>query len=333
MVGKPVSDAMRELPEEHACSRRGGRLIRILVPLLFLVASIGVIYGITSYLNAHAPPLRKGNGTSSDPSGSSVRKIQPDDELPPSPSEPNEADPIIPPPAELPPPVDPSSSPDTSPSPAISALRILERFLDASTLAERVPYLEGRTPQAELEKSCLAGPLAERLQIEPAMQTENPIENFTDFVFKITFARQKGGRESFDVLVRRRGDQEPKVVVDPFLDLVGGRLLEFASNPADSKQGTFQALVSANTTCSDTTIPNYERKISLKLIGEPTGREIATAYAGKSSMIGDMLSNEQSGLGWGRAKACTILLTWNSKEDPSHPYMEASAIKSLNWNP
>jgi len=333
IVDKPVSEAVRELPEEHAHSRRGGPLIRILVPLRFLGAAIGVISGITSFLNSHTPTPRKGSGTSSYQSDASVRKIQPEDELPPSPPEPNEADPIIPPPAPPPMPVDPSSSPDSSPSPAISASRILERFLDASTLADRIPYLEGRTPQAELEKSSLAGPLAERVQIEPAMQTDNPIENFTDFVFKITFARQNGGRESFDVLVRRRGDQEPKVVVDPFLDLVGGRLLEFASNPAEGKQDTFQALVLANTTCSDTTIPNYERKISLKLIGEPTGREIATAYAGKSSMIGDMLNNEQSGLGWGRAKACTILLTWNTKEEPGHPYMEASAVKSLNWNP
>ena len=123
------------------------------------------------------------------------------------------------------------------------------------------------------------------------------------------------------------------MVTDPFLDLFGGRLRDFAAHPAEGRQGTFQVLVSAYNTCSDTTVPNHEKKLTLKLIGEPAGKEIATAYSGKASAISDMLNDDQSGFGWGRPKTCTILLSWNTKDDPSRPYLEASTIKALNWNP
>jgi hypothetical protein len=263
-----------------------------------------------------------------------VRKIQPEDDLPLAPVEPDESTPVVPPiPDPLPvPPVDPSSSLDTKPSASISALEVLEQFLDASTLDERLAHMEGRTSREELEASCLAKPLPERT-IEPAMQSDNSLENYTDFFFKVTFTKASGGKDSYDMLVRRRGDQLPKVVTDPFLDLYGGRLLSFATAPSENKHGTFQVLVSANSSCTDTTVPNYDKKLTLKLISTLTGKEIVSAYAGKASTIGDMLNNDQSGLRWGRAKSCTILLSWNTRDNPARPYLEASSIKALSWNP
>ncbi|OYV07129.1 MAG: hypothetical protein CFE26_02655 [Verrucomicrobiales bacterium VVV1] len=349
-VGKPVSEAMRGQPEGHARSQRGGWFIRILIPLLFLAAMVGVVYGVVSYMEAHQPQPRKPTNVRSDPSGSTVRKIQPEDDLPLAPVEPDESTPVIPPipdpisrpvpspiaepmPDPMPlTPTDPSSSPDTTPSPTISALQVLEQFLDAATLDERLPHMEGRTSREELEMSCLAKPLPEHT-IEPAMQSDNTLENYTDFVFKVTYAKASAGKDSYDMLVRRRGDQAPKVVTDPFLDLYGGRLLAFANSPGENKHGTFQVLVSANSSCSDTTVPNHDKKITLKLIPSLTGKEIVSAYAGKASAIGDMLDNDQSGLRWGRAKPCTILLSWNIRDNPARPYLEASSIKALSWNP
>ena len=312
--------------------------MRLLIPTVFLASAAGVIFGIVSYMKAHEPAKRNPAQSAGGNSGSSVRKIQPEDDLPLPPPEPDESTPIAPlpdPPAQT----DPSSIPNNKPSPASAALKVLEDFLNATTLAERLPLMEGRTPQAELEASCLAKPLPERLQLQPSMQvantieSNNTIENFTNYVFKVTFAKSKGAKESFDLLVRQRGNQVPKVVTDPFLDLFGGRLREFAAHPGDGKQGTFQVLVSAFNTCNDNTVPNYEKKLTLKLIGEPTGKEIVTAYAGKASVIGDMLNNDQSGLSWGRPKACTIILNWNTRDNPARPYIEASTIKALNWNP
>lgn len=328
---------MREQPEDLAPVQRSRRLIRTVIPLLLLACAISLVYGITSFMKAYQPPPQKADAASNGNSGSTVRKIQPEEELPIARPEPDESAPVAPQPNDPPPPsrsthLDPSSSPDSKPPATTSALKVLELFLDASNLAERLPLMEGRTPLTELEKSCLNKPLTERLSVEPAMQSDNPVENFTDFIFKVTFAKLKGKKECYDVLVRRRGNQQPKVVTDPFLDLFGGRLLAFAAEPGDNKQGTFQVLVTANK-CNDSSIPNYEKKISLKVIGEPTGREIITTYAGRASVIGDMLDNDQSGFGWGRAKACTLLLNWNVKDNPAHPYIEACTIKALNWNP
>ncbi len=349
-VGKTISESMRGQPEGHPRSQRGGWLFRILIPLLFLGAMVGVVYGVVSYMKANQPPPRKPTSLPSDPSGSTVRKIQPEDDLPLAPVEPDESTPIIPPipdpiqkpspspnpepiPGPIPlTPVDPSSSPDTKPPASISALQVLEQFLDAATLDERLPHMEGRTSRKELEQSCLAKPLPEHT-IEPAMQSDNSLENYTDFVFKVTFAKTSSGKDSYDMLVRRRGDQDPKVVTDPFLDLFGGRLLAFAATPGENKHGVFQVLVSPNSSCNDTTVPNYDKKITLKLIATLTGKEIVSAYAGKASVIGDMLENDQSGLRWGRAKTCTILLSWNTRDNPARPYLEASSINGLNWNP
>jgi len=334
---------MRELPDPPSNSRRGACFLRLFIPVVYVASAVGVVYGIISYMKAHEPPPRAPATTfpnGRDPS-STVREIQPEDHLPLAPLEPDESAPVYPPPIDPAPQVDPSSSPDTKPSPAAASLKVLEDFLNASTLAERLPHLEGRTPTEELEKSCLAKALPERLSVQPLMasrgsdviEINNPVENFTNFVFKVTFAKPGGNKESYDILVRQRGTQPPKVVTDPFLDLFGGRLHKFATEPGEGKQGTFQVLVSAYKTCNDTSIPNYEKKISLKLGGADVGKEITTAYAGKASVIGEMLDNDQSGLGWGRSKTCTILLNWNTKDDPARPYLEAIAIKSLNWNP
>jgi hypothetical protein len=41
----------------------------------------------------------------------------------------------------------------------MAAMEVLEKFLAAKTLAERLPMMETQTPEAELANSCLAGPL------------------------------------------------------------------------------------------------------------------------------------------------------------------------------
>lgn len=331
-VGKPVSEAMRGKPEGHARAERGGWFFRILIPLLLIVSIGGVIFGVVSFINSNQPPVKKPATGGPGSSGSTVRKIQPEDDLPLAPVEPDETAPVVPPLPEPPAPVDPSSSPDTKPSPTISALQTLEQFLDAASLSDRLALMEGRTSREELETSCLNKPLPART-IEPAMQSDNAVENFTDFTFKVTFTKSAGVKETYEVLVRRRGDQTPKVVTDPFLDLYGGRLRAFASAPGDNKHGTFQVLVSAFNLCSDETIPNHDKKITLKLLPSPTSKEIVNAFAGKASVIGDMLNNDQSGLRWAGPKTCTILLSWNTRDNPARPYLEASSIKALNWNP
>ncbi len=134
------------------------------------------------------------------------------------------------------------------------------------------------------------------------------------------------------LLVRSRGGNPPKIVADPFLDTFGGRLAAYAAAPAE-KGGTFQAVVYAVASCTDPKIPNREKKLTLKLLASDNDKEIARACFGRQSKIGEMLEDGSYGLSYGIAKACTVMLRWNTEDDPQYPYLEALAIKDLGWNP
>ena len=126
-------------------------------------------------------------------------------------------------------------------------------------------------------------------------------------------------------------DQRPKVVAEPFLDSFGGRLAAYAATPSD-KAGIFQVVVYAVASCTDPAVPNRDRKLTLKLLASDTGTEITRAYFGKQSKINEILENSAYDLKYGTAKACTVLLRWNTEEDPEKPFLEALAIRDLSWN-
>jgi hypothetical protein len=152
-----------------------------------------------------------------------------------------------------------------------------------------------------------------------------------DTFFRVVFI--DGNRKNpCDVLVRRRGSQDPKVVVNPFLDLFGGRLANFAAKPVE-RPGTFHAFVTALHTCSDTRIPNADNKFTLKLTASIEGPAIAFAHFGRGSAIAENLKSDRPGLRWGSAKPCTLTLVWNTRDNPEYPYLEAASIKAFNWNP
>lgn len=331
-VGKPMPESLRGGQEEAPERRRSSVLLRVFVPLLFLGTGVGLVFGILQFLNGQKTPAGLKELTRPAVAEPVKRPSEPKSSLPPA-VEPDESAPVAPPTSEALTPPDLSSRPSSKSTAATDAIAVLEKFLSAKTLEERLPLMEGITSESELQDSCLAHELRPRRDIAQSVSSENSVERSTDYFFKVSFPKPEGrGDDNYEVLVRRRGEQQPKVVSDPFLDLYGGRLAKFAAKP-DDKTRTFQVLVSASPTCYDTRIPNYEKKLSLKLSSQPTGREIATAYAGEFSAIGEMLRNEQSGLRWGSTQACTIILVWNTKDDPEHPYLEASSIKALSWNP
>lgn len=213
----------------------------------------------------------------------------------------------------------------------LAALALLEKFLAMSTLEERMPHLESKLSKAELTASVLNEPLPEVLKIIVDIRETNPIEQLIDYYYHVDFADGSGGRNPQTMLVRTRGGGAPVVVVDPFLDLFGGRFAEYAKSPKE-EAGTFQVIISAGAFCYDD-VPGAEKKFTLKILAREDAKEISKAYFGKRSKIGDMLADESSGLAYGQAKACTVFMRWNSEEDPQNPFLEALDLKALNWNP
>jgi hypothetical protein len=179
--------------------------------------------------------------------------------------------PVVEPPPPAPEGIDPAA-------PGVEAREVLEKFLTAKSLPERLPLIETRTPDAELANSCLTSTLPPAPVIVPEFQETNGIENLVDFYFSVNFEKGSTPIEKLTVLVRSRGGGKPKVVVDPFLDLFGGRLAAYIANPSD-KAGVFHVIANPIATCLDKgqPIPDRDKKFTLKLLPCENTKEIALA--------------------------------------------------------
>lgn len=307
------------------------RLTRLLLPLLFLTAAGAMVFGVRTILNNQPKDAYPKDSVKPE----SVMPILPESSRPPQepeqtiiptlpvpvPEQPSITEPPQAPPAEL--------EPTT---PGMVAMEVLEKFLAAKTLAERLPMIETQTPEAELAKSCLAGPLPATSRIEIDAQESNAVEQVVDFYHNVDFDADDKPINPQTILVRTRGTGAPKVVVDPFLDSFGGRLAAYAKTPSD-KAGVFQVTISAVASCNDEHVPNREKKLTLKLLPRDNAKEIARAFFGRQSKIGMMLEDGTYSLSYGKAKACTVMLRWNVEDRPETPYLEAIDLKTLDWNP
>lgn len=321
--------------------KRKSFFARFLLLALFLLCSAALVYGVLLILTnkkderATAPagtgsqvdalpsavtqPTAPGGAVSSAPAGGGAAVIPMEATTLPEIANPIDGD-------ELPPGIQPKN-------PAVVASEVLTEFLEARSLEERLPLIETRTAPEELAMSCLAGPLPSPTGVPlPEYQESNSVEDVVDVYFSVDFRMEDGELNPQTILVRTRGQAPPRVVADPFLDLFGGRLESYASNPTEDA-GEFQAIVCAVASCVDPQIPDREKKLTLKLLARENTKEIAKAYSNRISKIGEMLEDGTYSLSWGNNKACTVLLAWNTEDNPEHPFLEAIAIKALDWNP
>jgi hypothetical protein len=214
----------------------------------------------------------------------------------------------------------------------IAALEILEKFIAARTLAERLPLMETRTPEPELAASCLAAPLPAARGILMDTQEANPSENVLDVYFSVDFEAGEDQTAPQTILVKIRENTPPKVMADPFLDMFGGRLATYAKTPS-KENGTFQVVAWAVASCTNPRVHDRENKLTLDLLPREDAIEITQAYFRRDSKIGNMLAAGTQNLTFGKAKPSTVTLRWNIEENPEQPYLEAVDLKTMDWNP
>jgi hypothetical protein len=328
--------ALRRYPVQMERRERGSRsLYRLMVPIGFITVVVLVILSIflTSRRNGTLinrplvvlPPAYRDGSTP---------KPKADDAL----SRPMASDASIPetraplPPAavpnlEVPPPLD--LLPDSL-SPNHLAGQVLEEFLQAKDAATRAPLCEPQISEQAMAGTILAGPMPEVEKIDPESSRENTVEGFTEFLFEVIL-KQDGKSVQYSMVVRKRGDQPPKVYIDPVLDLMGGRLTKFASTPG-KEIGTFHVVLEAISGCYEHGMPDADHKHTFKLMRGQLGRDIARAYIVKDSRFQKMLEDPDSPLHWGARLKSTVSLRWNMTEDPAHPYLEVIDIKAFDWD-
>jgi hypothetical protein len=338
VVARPMPESSRRGGDQAAASsshkrarHESQRLVRMAVPALFVMASLALVYGVVTILKMQP---EDGNSSTGDglPSEEPAAPAADFDDL--TKPVPEQSPTTLPTPAADQTPLGDPTSQQTSPnlSPAMDALEVLERFLAAKTLAERLPLIETKTPEEELATSILAAPFPTVLSTVIDAQESNSLESFIDFYYNVDFENGGNRANPQTILVRTRHGSGPKVLVDPFLDMFGGRLAAYAATPSD-KAATFQVLVYPVAACLDPKIREREKKRTLKLLARDNSREIALAHFGVQSKIAEMLQDGTFSLSYGNAKACTIMLDWNTEEQPEHPYLQAVKIVALDWNP
>lgn len=312
MEARPIGDSTP--PRDQVRIRRRAKLhrltFRVMMPLICLLLTLLVILGVVKFMKHD---LRSASARS-----------KPSESV--SPSAEAEGAPAVQAPVEA------AGSNDIQVLPGIRAMPVLEAFLNAKTLDERLPLIETKASPEELADTVIAKPFPELLRYTAEHQELHPLENSVDVYFNAEFDAGDDRKDVQLILVRIREGQEPKVVVDPFLDLFGGRLAAYAAGPQETA-GVFQVILSASAYVQDGAVPNPEKKIPLKLLASPGMKAVAIAYSGRHSAIGEMLGDPTSGLAYGQARACTVLLRWNTEEQPGQPFLEALKINALHWNP
>lgn len=329
----PSAETTKAALGRSARPRPRKRLIRLLVPLICIILLAALVFGLLSLLlNQKKPPL-----PSPPPSPKQV-KIFPDENISPNPNHSPKEEPIptlpvskpalpniVEPPPELPAGIEPFDA-------QAAAQEVLEKFLTAKSLTERLPLIETKTTEPELAKSCLSGSLPASSNLFPEFRETNAVEQVIDFYYSVDFDAGSNRLAPYTILVRKRGSGDFKIVADPFLDSYGGRLTSYAKKPSE-KAGIFQVIIYAVASCTDENVPNREKKLTLKMLPKEDTKEIARAYFGRQSKIGRMLEDGTYSISFGKARACTVMLRWNTEDRADTPYLEAIDLKSLDWNP
>lgn len=245
----------------------------------------------------------------------------------------------------------PPSSPDASTTPSTSeaeqtaaatshdaesqaglvASRTVEQFLAATSFEERMLYVQTQQPHDQLKNTILSRkwPTA---QITPGAQINHPDQRLVEYYFEVRFGENSINfpRKAM-LLLHQRGSEDPKIIIEPLLDTVGGRLREFAKKPS-SVPRDFYVIMDARVKCFDDKIPGADRKCTFFLRSHISGEDIATAYAHEISATRKEFDNPQAGLKWKNPMPVVLTLQWNTTEDYTRPFLEVIEIKSKSWS-
>ncbi len=217
-------------------------------------------------------------------------------------------------------------------SPAVAANNLLEAFLYAKDAASRVDMVEPATTEAELAATLLGGTLPEVAQVFSDLPRHNPVEQRTDYPYRISFNVDGKPNVDFALLIRQRGNQPPKVFLPAFLDLVGGRLAQFTREPNDRDPAVFHVILEPVNICAETNIPNPDRKFTFRLLPSQFGKETARVYASNGSRFRTMVDEPTYPIRWGSRVRATVTIQWNRTEDPEKPFLEMIDINSPDWD-
>jgi len=209
--------------------------------------------------------------------------------------------------------------------------KLVEDFIEAKTLEQRLPMASTRKSLQDLQNTIMnkTWPSA---RVSPSSQITHSAERLVEYYFEVRFDNNSMNfPKEATILVQKRTDEAPKIILEPLLDTIGGWLAEYAKTPSDEPQD-FYVIMDARVKCIDNAIPGAHKKSTFFLRAHNTGEDLATAYADEQSTTLKLFDNPLEGLKWKNPMPAIVTLKWNKTEDGKRPFLELMAIKSTNWN-
>ena len=224
------------------------------------------------------------------------------------------------------------TEPEPEPFDPANPSSVLEKFLEAKTLEERLPFItKSKRSDGELAESCLAKPFPEVINRRSVHYMENRSDRHKEHFFEVFFQMDPAER-AVPILVQLNdwGDGEIRVHPDAFIDLFDDRLGAYGEHPV-KESATFHVVADAYKHCFDEIIPDWDKKSFLKLRTHPRMAPRLIAYFNRRSELAKEISQPDA-LPWGESGICTVTVRWNT-DLPDRPFVELVKMEGFTWNP
>jgi hypothetical protein len=252
----------------------------------------------------------------------------PDLKLPPPPADPASAGNQAEPP--------PTTSQDESPPKAgFLANKVLDQFLSAKTLDERIPFMSksSRTRQ-ELTASGLAGPLKPVKSILMVEMVPREEDNMTQYLYYVSFQDEAEEQQRQRIVMQvgeRPGNQPPRVHADAFFEHYEKKFTHYAKHP-NNDVTTFHCIAEARTAELAKNLPKElkNKMVRLEIKTHPHGSAAFNAYLNKNSPLMEQIGPRKP-FPYTEARFCVLSFRWNTTHQ-SHPYIELNDIVGQGWD-
>lgn len=309
-------------PQSRPYTRQKSSWIALIIPLSFLVLTIGVIFSVSSRVtpqNSVKPPhysesARPIQVTQSEqptpetvqPLGLEVELLEPDIALPPPENE-------KPGNAEL----------------LLKAREVLAAFLEARDLSQRRPLL---TPSNRSSSDFALGILASSLpdHLTPDLIQTRSNEMIFEAYFSIVFIGN-GDKNEKSVIIQIVCDpisNKTMVNTDAFLDSYQETLLTLSQTPTEKIEATTCLISYANFSFDDIPFSDKMALIEFHTNFAKNSPPLAKAYVARNSDV--FLKIKDLGIR-GEVIPCSMTLGWELQMDPERPFLKVLHLDSSDW--
>ncbi len=229
-------------------------------------------------------------------------------------------------------------TPAPGPAPVVGYLadQNLEKFLNAQTLKDRLPFiLKEQASSADIQDSCLERRFKPVRSIRQMENQAGMEENVIEYRYMVSFEDPAEDRERLNVvvlLVERTGTHPPLINAKAFIEHYNKGLAEYARGP-HMENATFHCIAEANIADEVALLPDEMKKsmVRFSIKSHPYYPAHFDAFLPKDSPLMDQVGTGKA-FPYTASRYCVLSFRWNTST-PEHPYIELSNIVNASgWH-